>query len=69
MRGKIEGIDKEIYAQISVSGEKNYVPNWSFESGTIDPWIVEGDKMAVKVVKATPPQNAKTGVCDKLLVR
>uniref|UniRef100_A0A7C3RKK1 Arabinogalactan endo-beta-1,4-galactanase n=1 Tax=Dictyoglomus thermophilum TaxID=14 RepID=A0A7C3RKK1_DICTH len=61
LRGKIEGIDKEIYAQISVSGEKNYVPNWSFESGTIDPWIVEGDKMAVKVVKATPPQNAKTG--------
>jgi arabinogalactan endo-1,4-beta-galactosidase len=61
LRGKIEGIDKEIYAQISVSGEKNYVPNWSFESGTIDPWIVEGDKIAVKVVKATPPQNAKTG--------
>lgn len=61
LRGTIEGIQKDVYANITVSGEKNYIQNPSFESGSISPWKVEGDISAVKVVKATPPQNAKTG--------
>ena len=61
LRGIIEGIQKEIYANIYVSGQKNYIQNPSFESGTLSPWKVEGDISAVKVVRATPPQNAKSG--------
>jgi arabinogalactan endo-1,4-beta-galactosidase len=61
IKGEIEGIELEIFANITVIGEKNYVKNPSFESGSFEPWVVVGDKNAIKVVKASPPQNAKSG--------
>ncbi len=61
LKGIIGNIQKEVYADVTVSGEKNYIQNPSFESGFLSPWKVEGDVTAVKVVKATPPQNAKSG--------
>ncbi|MGB4645002.1 MAG: glycosyl hydrolase 53 family protein [Dictyoglomaceae bacterium] len=61
VKGMVEGLDIEAYANISVVGEKNYIQNPSFESGRFEPWVVEGDGDAVKVQKASPPQNAKSG--------
>jgi len=61
LKGTIEGINANIYADITVIGEKNYIQNPSFESGSLEPWKVIGDVSAVKVAKASPPQNAKSG--------
>ncbi|HOP94151.1 MAG TPA: glycosyl hydrolase 53 family protein [Dictyoglomaceae bacterium] len=61
VKGMVGDVGIEVYANITVVGEKNYIQNPSFESGLLDPWIVEGNKDAVKVQKASPPQNAKSG--------
>ncbi len=61
VKGIVKDINMEVSANITVVGERNFVQNPSFESGSFEPWIVVGDKNAVKVVKASPPQNAKSG--------
>lgn len=61
VNGIVKDLNIKVFANINVIGEKNFIQNPSFESGSFDPWIVVGDKNAVKVVKASPPQNAKSG--------
>ncbi len=61
VKGIVKDVNIEVSANITVVGERIFVQNPSFESGGFEPWIVVGDKTAVKVVKASPPQNAKSG--------
>lgn len=61
VRGKIPEIDKEIGARVIVKDRENYILNPSFETGIFDPWKIEGEKKAVKVVAANPAQNAHHG--------
>ncbi|MEN2984412.1 MAG: glycosyl hydrolase 53 family protein [Dictyoglomaceae bacterium] len=61
IKGVVKDVNINVFAKVTVIGEKNFVQNPSFESGSFDPWIVVGDRTAVKVVKASPPQNAKSG--------
>jgi len=60
--GKIAGYDTFVEARLLVKEPTNYLSNWSFETGNFEPWIVEGNKQSVKVVRASPPQNAHHGV-------
>ncbi|MEN3008955.1 glycosyl hydrolase 53 family protein [Pseudothermotoga sp.] len=60
--GKIVDYEKVVQAKLIVREPYNHMVNASFETGSFDPWIVEGDKQAVKVVRANPPQNAHHGV-------
>lgn len=60
--GKIVGFDTPVEATVIVKEPTNYLLNWSFETGAFEPWRVEGDRQAVKVVRASPPQNAHHGV-------
>lgn len=60
--GKIVGFDTPVEATVIVKEPTNHLLNWSFETGTFEPWQVEGDRQAVKVVRASPPQNAHHGV-------
>ncbi|MBC7117041.1 MAG: glycosyl hydrolase 53 family protein [Pseudothermotoga sp.] len=60
--GKIDGYDTIVEARLLIKEPTNYLSNWSFETGNFDPWIVEGNKQSVKLVRASPPQNAHHGV-------
>ncbi|MEJ5229151.1 MAG: glycosyl hydrolase 53 family protein [Pseudothermotoga sp.] len=56
----------ELRAKITVKGSaptdtENYIENPSFETKSLEPWKVEGDTNAVKVVIASPPVNAHSG--------
>lgn len=61
VKGVIEEPEIEVYANVVVAERENFILNPSFESGNFNPWIVEGNENAVKVVRASPPQNAKSG--------
>ncbi|HXL02513.1 MAG TPA: glycosyl hydrolase 53 family protein [Candidatus Atribacteria bacterium] len=61
VKGVIEKPEIEVYAKVAVVERENFILNPGFESGNFNPWIVEGNKNAVKVVRASPPQNAKSG--------
>ncbi|MDI6863438.1 MAG: glycosyl hydrolase 53 family protein [Pseudothermotoga sp.] len=60
--GKIIDYDIIVEAKLLIKEPTNYLSNWSFETGNFEPWIVEGNKQSVKVVRASPPQNAHHGV-------
>lgn len=60
--GKLVGFDTPVEATVIVKEPTNHLLNWSFETGAFEPWQVEGDRQAVKVVRASPPQNAHHGV-------
>lgn len=60
--GKILDYDTLVEAKLLIKEPTNYLSNWSFETGNFEPWIVEGNKQSVKVVRASPPQNAHHGV-------
>ncbi|WP_448535243.1 glycosyl hydrolase 53 family protein [Pseudothermotoga sp.] len=60
--GKITDYDIIVEAKLLIKEPTNYLSNWSFETGNFEPWIVEGNKQSVKVVRASPPQNAHHGV-------
>ncbi|AJC73971.1 arabinogalactan endo-1 4-beta-galactosidase [Pseudothermotoga hypogea DSM 11164 = NBRC 106472] len=60
--GKILDYDSTVEAKLLIKEPTNYLSNWSFETGNFEPWIVEGNKQSVKVVRANPPQNAHHGV-------
>ncbi len=60
--GKINDYDRTVQAKLIVKEPTNLLMNASFETGSFDPWIIEGDRQAVKVVRASPPQNAHHGV-------
>ncbi len=57
----------ELRAKVTVRGTakadavENYLVNPSFEAASLDPWKVEGETKAVKVVIASPPVNAHNG--------
>lgn len=60
--GKVLDYDTLVEAKLLIKEPTNYLSNWSFETGNFEPWIVEGNKQSVKVVRASPPQNAHHGV-------
>ena len=60
--GKILDYDTLVEVKLLIKEPTNYLSNWSFETGNFEPWIVEGNKQSVKVVRASPPQNAHHGV-------
>ena len=60
--GRIIDYDIIVEAKLLIKEPTNYLSNWSFETGNFEPWIVEGNKQSVKVVRASPPQNAHHGV-------
>jgi len=62
VKGTIPQLEKQIEAKVIIIDQENYLSNASFESGVFDPWQVSGEKSAVKVVRADPPQNAHHGV-------
>lgn len=57
----------ELSAKITVKGStskggvENYFENPGFETGSLEPWKVEGETKAVKVTIASPPVNAHSG--------
>lgn len=60
--GKLMGFDASVEAKLVIKEPANYLSNWSFETGSFEPWIVEGNRQSIKVVRASPPQNAHHGV-------
>ncbi len=49
LTGTIEGSDLQATASITTGGDKNYLVNAGFESGSFSPWVVDGDAGAVDI--------------------
>jgi len=49
LTGSIEGSDPQAIVSITTGGEKNYLVNAGFESGSFSPWVVDGDAGAADI--------------------
>ncbi len=58
--GTVKGMDLKAIVSITVSTQKNYVPNAGFETGELTPWTIEGDSDAGDISKEASNIHAGT---------
>lgn len=60
--GSVEGTTEKAVLNLNVIGKKNYVKDYSFESGNLSNWTVTRDSDSVQAyIESSPGNNAYTG--------